>query len=127
MLRAGFLVVLTAPCLASGQGLTVNNVRSILKNASLPDFKSNGTDVFHRALIEIVLGSSDELLSILNKHGARVKGLLVSGEVSVKSRHIFFMTGNTLNGSVHTAPAIRILRNHSDSMHTAQLVGHCIP
>ena len=90
MLRAGFLVVLTALSLASGQGLTVNNVRFILKNAGLPDFKSQGTDVFHKALIGILHGSSDDLLSILNKHGARLQGLLVSGEVSEVETYIFY-------------------------------------
>ena len=125
MFRTGFLVVLTVLCLVSGHDLTVNSVRSILTKAGLPDFKSKETDVFHETLIEILRPNRDQrraLTDILDKHGERLKGLLVNNTVSVKSETHTFLTVNTLirqyahcSGSSHTAkpPGCHFLKENS--------------
>ena len=87
MLRAGFLVAITAVSLVSGQELTVASVKSIFANSDLPDFKSCDPCIFHQALIEILSGDSEGLIRTLDFHGDRLKGLLLNSKVSVKWRH----------------------------------------
>ena len=85
MLRAGFLIALTAMSLVSGQQLTVASVKSTLTEAGLPDFNTCDPCIFHQALIELAIDGSRGLNRTLEIHGERLKGLLLNSEVKVSA------------------------------------------